>query len=138
MKDADVNFICPYAHLIQSTRCACHYASRYCIAEKEWTSCLNKNASCDCVNLYQNLSANSKFIFHSHHQKVLSIGQQNKVKMGGLLALQDLISGIKNARVADINLLVSAVKKRYGDFEKLPFLKIIPTISTFQFRKSRH
>ncbi len=137
MKDVNSSFTCPYTYLIQSTRCACHYASCYCIAEKEWTSCVNKNASCDCINLYQNLRINSKFILHSHNQKELSIGQQNKVKMGGLLALQNLISGVRNVRVADINLLVSAVKKRYGNFEKLPFLKIIPTISAFKFRKNK-
>jgi methylated-DNA-[protein]-cysteine S-methyltransferase len=47
--------------------------------------------------------------------------QQSKIKMGGLLALQEMISHSSVDTIDNITILVGAIKKEVGDFEKIPF-----------------
>jgi hypothetical protein len=70
----------------------------------------------------------------SHHQSNLSIGQQAKIKMGGILALQEIIQQSSTENIDDITALVNTIKYQYGNFEKLPFSKLMPRIAKFKFR----
>lgn len=128
------HYTCPFSHLILSGKCACHLASKDCVAEKEFGTCVNQNASNDCQNLYQHLKANSDFVLKSHHQSNLSVAQQSKIKMGGLLALQGVVSKSTNQNIDDIAQLVAGVKKQYGDFKAIVFSQLMPKIAKFQFR----
>ncbi|MBE8190284.1 MAG: hypothetical protein HAW58_05425, partial [Candidatus Thioglobus sp.] len=85
------HYTCPFSQLLLSGKCSCDKASKDCVAEKEFGTCINQAASNDCQNLYQQLRDNSDFVLKSHHQANLSVGQQTKIKMGGLLALQGII-----------------------------------------------
>lgn len=128
------HYTCPFSHLILSGRCGCQFSAKNCIAEKEFGACLNEPASNDCASLYQNLRSNSDFALKTHHQSNLSVGQQAKIKMGGLLALQEIIHQSFVDNIDDIAPLVGAIKSKYGDFSKLPFSKLMPKISKFKFR----
>ncbi|CAB9539896.1 hypothetical protein [uncultured Gammaproteobacteria bacterium] len=128
------HYTCPFSHLILSGRCGCKFSAKDCIAEKEFGTCLNESASNDCQSLYQQLRNNSNFALKSHHQSNLSIGQQAKIKMGGLLALQEIIQQSSTENIDDITALVNTIKYQYGNFEKLPFSKLMPRIAKFKFR----
>lgn len=128
------HYICPFSHLILSGRCGCVFASKDCIAEKEFGTCVNKSASNDCSSLYQNLRSNSDFVLKVHHQSNLSVGQQTKIKMGGLLALQEIIHQSSANNIEDIATLVDALKSEYKNFAELPFSRLMPKIAKFKFR----
>jgi hypothetical protein len=129
-----MHYTCPFAHLILSGRCGCEFSAKDCIAEKEFGTCLNQSASNDCQSLYQQLRNNSNFALKSHHQSNLSVGQQAKIKMGGLLALQEIIQQSSIDSIDNITVLVDTLKCQYGDFDKLPFSKLMPRIAKFKFR----
>lgn len=129
------HYTCPFSHLILSGRCGCEFAAKDCLAEKEFGTCIKQIASNNCQSLYRHLRENSNFALKSHHQSNLSVGQQAKIKMGGLLALQEIIHHSSQENIADIAVLVDAIKGEYGEFDKLPFSKLMPKISQFKFRK---
>ncbi|WP_257607749.1 hypothetical protein [bacterium endosymbiont of Bathymodiolus sp. 5 South] len=129
------HYTCPFSHLILSGRCGCEFSAKDCVAEKEFGTCLNENASNNCQSLYHHLRDNSDFVLKSHHQSNLSVGQQSKIKMGGLLALQEIISHSSVDTIDNITILVDAVKKEVGDFEKIPFSQLMPKIAKFKFRR---
>lgn len=130
-------YICPHTHLLHSGRCACRYATKYCVAEKEFAACLNKQASTDCINLYQALREQSGFAIDAVGEKDLPTAKQNKIKMGGLLALQKIIFADDSNNIADINYLVSHTKYKYPNFNYLPFAKLMPSIHNFKFRQPK-
>jgi hypothetical protein len=73
-------------------------------------------------------------VLKSHHQVSLSVGQQSKIKMGGLLALQEIIYHSSDDNIDDIVDLVETIQKEYGNFEKIPFSQLMPKIAKFKFR----
>ncbi len=126
---------CSFSHLILSGRCGCEFSAKDCVAEKEFGTCLNESASNNCQSLYHQLRNNSSFVLKSHHQSSLSVGQQSKIKMGGLLALQEITTHSPTNSIANITNLVDVVKKEYGNFDKIPYSQLMPKIAKFKFRK---
>ncbi|CAC9436897.1 hypothetical protein [uncultured Gammaproteobacteria bacterium] len=125
---------CPFSHLILSGRCACEFAAKDCIAEKEFGTCLKQSCSNNCQSLYHQLRENSTFVLKSHHQSSLSVGQQSKIKMGGLLALQEIITHSPTNTIRNITVLVDKIKQEYGTFTQIPFSQLMPKIAKFKFR----
>lgn len=128
------HYTCPFSHLILSGRCGCQYSAKDCIAEKEFGACLNEHCSTDCQSLYHHLRENSDFALKAHHQSSLSVGQQSKIKMGGLLALQEILTDLDTEDINNIVTLVALTKQTYNGFEKIPFSQLMPKISKFKFR----
>ncbi len=128
------NFSCVYAHLIQSLKCDCHHARKNCIAEKEFGVCSEKEASLKCQSLYHEIKKKSQFALHIHTNQELSVGQKNKIKLGGLLALQSLIDE-KVVKIENIDKLVKMIEQKWQSFESLPFTQLMPQISSFKFRQ---
>ncbi len=137
---------CPFSQIILSGKCGCELSSKDCLAEKEFGTCLLQNASQQCQSLYQNLRSNSNFALGTHHQTNLTVSQQAKIKMGGLLALQEIINqtegkikeknkGKVKGDISNIFHLVNLIKQTYQHFENLPFSQLMPTIVHFKFRR---
>jgi hypothetical protein len=126
---------CPFSHLILSGKCACEFSTKDCIAEKEFGACLKESNAIDCQNLYYALRNNSDFLFKTHSKNNLSVGQQSKLKMGGLLALQTILKNSNQKHIDNISTLVQQIKSHYQDFKKLPFSQLMPTIANYRFRK---
>ncbi|MBT3277169.1 hypothetical protein [Candidatus Thioglobus sp.] len=132
---AHEHFTCPFSHLILSSRCGCQFAAKDCVAEKEFGSCSNQHASDLCHSVYYHLRDNSDFVLKSHCINNLSVGQQSKIKMGGLLALQELMGVDNGDKINDINNLVGKIHTNYPDLTHIPFSKLMPRIAKFKFRK---
>ncbi len=128
------HYACCFSHLILSARCGCEFSVKDCLAEKEFGTCVNQNAANRCQSLYHQLRERSNFVLKSHHQSNLSVGQQSKIKMGGLLALQEIVMHSSTNSISDITSLVDAIKQSYGSFEKIPFSQLMPKIAKFKFR----
>jgi hypothetical protein len=129
------HYTCPFSQLTLSGRCGCKFGAKDCIAEKEFGACLDDFYSSQCQSLYSYLRDNSNFVLNSHHQNNLSVGQQSKIKMGGLLALQEILNTEGNEQIDDISNLVKMVKEKYANFKNIPFSKLMPKIAKFKFRK---
>ncbi|WP_300428911.1 hypothetical protein [Candidatus Thioglobus sp.] len=132
---AQEHFTCPFSHLILSGRCGCQFAAKDCVAEKEFGSCLDHKASSLCQSIYQHLRSNSNFVLKTHNTNNLSVGQQSKIKMGGLLALQELMGVDNGDKIDDISNLANKIKLTYPNLDSIPFSKLMPRIAKFKFRK---
>lgn len=132
---AHEHFTCPFSHLILSGRCGCQFAAKDCVAEKEFGSCLNHSASDACQAVYYHLRDNSDFVLKTHNVNELSVGQQSKIKMGGLLALQELMGVDNGNKIDDIKTLVAEIHANYPDLSHIPFSKLMPRIAKFKFRQ---
>lgn len=129
------HYTCPFSHIILNGRCGCKFSTKDCVAEKEFGSCLDIEYSSDCQLLYQQLRNNSNFVLNAHNQNKLSVAQQSKIKMGGLLSLQEVITNKDVDSIDDISTLIQLVYKKYSNFENIPFSELMPKISAFKFRR---
>ncbi len=128
------HFTCPFSHLILSGRCACQFSAKDCVAEKEFGSCLDHKASGLCQSIYQHLRDNSDFVLKAHNTHNLSVGQQSKLKMGGLLALQEIMGVDNGNTINDIADLSNKIKHTYPNLNDMPFSELMPRIAQFKFR----
>jgi hypothetical protein len=131
---AQKHYTCPFSHLILSGRCGCQFGVKDCVAEKEFGSCANKNNSASCQNIYQHLRNNSDFVLKTHSINNLSVGQQSRIKMGGLLALQELMGTDNGDKINDIADLSKQININYPNLNDIPFSKLMPRIAKFKFR----
>ena len=131
------HFTCPFEHIILRGRSHCSQSSKDCVAEKEFGACLNKQASDNCQALYLEIRKNSNFLLKNHTGDALSVGQQNKIKMGGLIAINEIINEETTEEVSDIFQLLHQVREEYRKFSDLPFNIILPKISKYKYRQRR-
>ena len=131
---ADAHHTCIFSHLVLSGRCRCQMSAKDCFAEKEFGACQDQIASQKCNALYEQLKQNSRFALKTFDQNNLSVGQQSKIKMGGLLALQNLLNDTAEETIDDIHELVITIEQHYGHFDQLPFSQLMPKIASFKFR----
>ncbi len=131
---AQEHFTCPFSHLILSGRCSCQFSAKDCVAEKEFGSCLNRDSSNLCQSIYHHLRDNSDFVLKTHNTNNLSVGQQSKIKMGGLLALQEIMGVNNGDKINDIASLANQINAAYPNLENMPFSDLMPRISKFKFR----
>jgi len=129
------HFTCPFEHIILRGRSHCSQSSKDCVAEKEFGACLNKQASDNCQALYLEIRKNSNFLLKNHTGDALSVGQQNKIKMGSLIAINEIINEETTEEVSDIFKLLQKVTEEYRKFSDLPFNIILPKISKYKYRQ---
>ncbi|CAC9543309.1 hypothetical protein CRYPA_884 [uncultured Candidatus Thioglobus sp.] len=129
------HFTCPFSHLILSGRCGCQFGAKDCVAEKEFGACQDHETSSLCQTIYQNLRENSNFVLKTHNTNNLSVGQQSKIKMGGLLALQEVMGVDNGDKIDDIANLANKIKLTYPDLSDMPFSDLMPRIAKFKFRR---
>jgi hypothetical protein len=105
------------------------------VAEKEFGACVNIRASDNCQALYLEIRKNSKFLLNNHTGDALSVGQQNKIKMGGLIAINEIVNEETAEEISDIFKLLQQVKEEYENYSNLPFNIILPKISKYKYRQ---
>ena len=95
----------------------------------------NKKASDNCQALYLEIRKSSNFLLKNHSGKALSVGQQNRIKMGGLIAINEIINHETTEEVSDIFELLQQVKEEYKNYSNLPFNIILPKISRYKYQQ---
>jgi hypothetical protein len=128
------HYTCSFSNALLSGRCGCSQAAKDCVAEKEFAACLDENNAKKCNKIYDYLRKNSEFATGSVLQNNLTVAQQNKIRIGGIKALNALLFDTEN--VDDISYVVDTLLKKYSDITHIPLQNILPKITTFNIRKS--
>lgn len=127
---------CAFGKVILSRHCACTKVVKRYAAEREMVACSVDAERAQCGELLDRLRQNSAFALKLTHITLpLPHGPEMRVQYGGLQGLQLEVNGL--SEVADISELVSAVKEKFGNFDSLPFSKIIQSVVNCEVRKKR-
>jgi hypothetical protein len=125
---------CVFANAILSSRAKCAWSKKECIAEKEFAVCVSADNLNKCKQVYDFLRENSKFAVSGVGQANLSVGQQNKIRIGGLFALSEII--YHHHKIEDVSLLIDVIILQYPDLADLPMQQILPIITNFKIRNN--
>ncbi|HEU0186790.1 MAG TPA: hypothetical protein VFR06_02735 [Gallionellaceae bacterium] len=127
---------CAFEKAILSRRCACPLQEKRFVAEREMVACKSTADRETCSALLDQLRQNSAFALKLTHVTLpLSYAQEVKVQCGGLIGLQQEMDGPE--LLDNVIGLVKAAREKFGDFEALPYSRIMQSVATHQLRK-RH
>lgn len=131
---------CVFEKALNTHRCECSRAARFCLAGRDGVACKSPAAHAECSALIATLRSNAKFALQlTHVDDALPHGKEIKIQHGGLLGLRDLLKKpvAGGDRIEDIHALVDAGLKRYGDVKALPYGEIVKTVVAFKGRVRR-
>lgn len=125
---------CPFERAILRSCAACRMAERIQIAERELVTCQSAACHHRCGEFYERLR--QSFAFALGKPKIaapLPHGQEMRVQCGGLMGLQQIISG--DTAVENIDQLLDQALKQWGAADEMPFSAIVHAASAY---KGRH
>ncbi len=125
---------CVFSNAILSARAGCPYSKKELVAEKEFATCSLDDAKVECQKVYDFLRTNSAFAIDGVGVNALTVAQHNKIRIGGLFALHELMHHEVSTKVMNITQLLSEVRAHYGEAENIPLETIIPKIHNFKIR----
>jgi len=131
---------CVFEKSINSRRCHCAAAHRFCLADREGVSCTDKETHRHCLTLLDTVRRNALFAMRlTRVDGPLPHNKEMRVQIGGLLGLQKLlhISPEPGIEIADIKALITQVLAHYGTVEQLPFDQIVQQIVRYEGRARR-
>lgn len=115
-------------------RCAC--ARHFWLADREGYACKSEQASAKCRYLLDELRVNSRFILKiAHTAEKLPHNMEIRVQVGGLHGIERLFGFDQPGTIEDIHSLIARVEAEYGSLDKLPFDRIVQSVSRYQGRK---
>ena len=131
---------CVFEKSINSRRCRCSIAHRFCLADREGVSCTVDLAQRRCQSLLTALRNSAIFAMHlTRIDGALPHGKEVKVQNGGLLGLQLLLDPDYQTEhgISDINQLLSQAIQRYQSIDAFPYDEIVKQIVRFEGRTRR-
>ena len=128
---------CVFEKAINSRVCNCDKSQRFNLADREGVACKSATALGRCEELFQHLHTNARFALQRLDVDQLGHAQEIKIQNGGLLGLQTSLTNITQDKVNDIDSVISAAEKNYGDIKDFPYSKIMQVISAYQIRSKR-
>ena len=132
------NIRCEFEKALTNHKAKCSYSRHFCLADREGYACKSKEMSEKCGELLQLLRDNSRFILKMQQMSnALPHNMEIRVQVGGLGGIQTLLNLEKQDKIEDIFALVEQAEIEYGSLEKLPYNRIVQSISSYQGRKSR-
>ena len=130
---------CVFEKAINSRRCACSQAHRFCLADREGVACQTDLASRRCSSFLTILRDKACFALKlSRLDGPLPHTKEMKVQIGGALGLVSLLNNQHNNTdtVEDIYRLLNEIIERYTSLDDLPFEDIVKHIVNFDARRS--
>ncbi len=131
---------CVFEKALNTRRCECSRAARFCLAGRDGVACKSPAAHALCTALIATLRSNAKFALQlTRVDDALPHGKEIKIQHGGLLGLRDALGerGADDDRIQDIHALIDAGLKHYGDLNALPYGEVVKTIVAFKGRVRR-
>ena len=109
------------------------------LAEREVVSCRAQECRQACLEVIGNIRRRAKFALGlAHSPGELPHSKAVKIQCGGLLGLQEALGPVdEQARVRDIFALIRRARKRYGEFDALPFSQIMRSIASYEHRRHK-
>ena len=131
---------CVFEKSINSRRCHCALAHRFCLADREGVSCTVDLAQKRCQTLLQTLRNNAIFTMRlTRIDGALPHGKEVKVQNGGLLGLKLLLDPTYDEQngIEDIQQLINQAIEKYTSIDAFPYDEIVKQISRFEGRSRR-
>ncbi len=129
---------CVFEKSINSRVCNCSKSQRFNLADREGVACISSASLNRCDVLLAQLHKNARFVLQRLETNELGHAQEIKIQNGGLLGLQREVDD--QARVEDIDAVLTMAESKFDAIEKFPFSKIMQVVSAYQIRpkRSRH
>ena len=130
--------LCPFSKPIISNWCQCQHANldERCAGKM---SCLKADEYlAGCYELVDVFKEKSRFILGlSQHNEELTHMQLMKIRCGGLIGMQRVMSGQVDTTIPDVLNVICQAEVRYGDVLAFPFNEVVRDIKEFSHRKKR-
>lgn len=127
---------CVFEKALLCQAAACEAAQRLSLAEREVVACREPLARAACGQLLTLLRANSAFALKvKDTQRILPHAMTMKIQCGGLTGLKELLD--PEAHAPDVLRLVRLAQTEYGDFDQLPFSRIVQGVAHWTIRRRR-
>jgi hypothetical protein len=130
---------CEFEKALTNNKAKCSYSRHFCLADREGYACKSSELSEKCRGLLQKLRENARFILKLQQlSDKLPHNMEIRVQVGGLTGIQTLFFPQQQDKtIEDIFALVELAETEYGSIERLPYDRIVQSISRYQGRKSR-
>ena len=129
--------LCPFSKPIIGGWCQCQYANldERCAGKM---SCLQADQYiAGCYDLVDIFKEQSRFILGlGANENELTHMQLMKIRCGGLLGMQRVLSEVKEA--PDVLVIMELAQLEYGELLAFPFNEIVRDIKIFSHRKKRN
>ena len=130
---------CEFEKTLTNNQAKCSHSRHFCLADREGYACRSGELSAKCRELLEKLRENSRFILKLQQvSNKLPHNMEIRVQVGGLNGIQTLFTPQQqDKKIEDIFDLVEQAETEYGSLEKLPYSRIVQSISSYQGRKSK-
>ncbi len=138
---------CIFEKAITNQRCDCELKRKFVLATRECVACESKAALRQCTSVLDSMRNNARFSL-----KVITVdgpmphNKELQVQAGGVLALQNLLSGETDTQKSDngtpriatnIHKTIQHALSAYQSIENLPYSEIVKSIVSYQARPKR-
>jgi hypothetical protein len=129
---------CEFEKALTNNKARCACARHFWLADREGYACKSSLSSAKCHQLLVKLRENSRFLLKLPQTVgTLPHNMEIRVQAGGISGIQALFDATPGQRVEDIHALVEQAEAEYGSLERLPYNRIVQSVSRYQGRKSR-
>lgn len=133
-----VRIRCAFEKALTNNKARCSKSRHFWLADREGYACVSKQSSRKCAELLEKLRENSRFILKLQYTDgKLPHNMEIRVQAGGLAGIGLLSGAAQGGMIDDIHDLVERAEAEYGRLDKLPYSRIVQSISRYQGRKSR-
>ena len=129
---------CEFEKALTNNKARCVCARHFWLADREGYACKSSQSSAKCHELLTKLRENSRFLLKlPQAAEKLPHNMEIRVQVGGISGIQALFNPGSGQPVEDIHALVEQAEAGYGSLERLPYDRIVQSVSRYQGRKSR-
>ena len=129
---------CEFEKALTNNKAHCACARHFWLADREGYACKSSRSSSKCHELLVKLRENSRFLLKLPQAvEILPHNMEIRVQAGGISGIQALFDTTPGQRVEDIHALIEQAEAEYGSLERLPYNRIVQSVSRYQGRKSR-
>ncbi|MDH3947462.1 MAG: hypothetical protein OEU74_00730 [Gammaproteobacteria bacterium] len=130
--------ICPFGSTLVTETCRCVHADQVVRRGGAEIVCQAETAYVRCTELFQHLKNVALPEFEVEDDlTTMPHSVLQKIQFGGLLGLQQLITGQVTDTVADIADLLDALESKYGTLEELPYNDLVSSITEYKLKRRR-
>ena len=130
--------ICPFGSTLVTETCHCVHAEQVVRRGGAEIVCQAEAAYVRCTELFQHLKSVALPEFEVEDDPTtMPHSVLQKIQFGGLIGLQQLITGQVTGTVADIADLLDALESKYGTLEELPYNDLVSSITEYKLKRRR-
>lgn len=130
--------ICPFGSTLVTETCECMHAEQVVRRGGAEIICQDNTAHSRCADLFQHLKQTALPEFGVEDDlNTMPHSVLQKIQFGGLLGLQNLLTGQAVDTVDNVASLVDTAETKYHDLERLPYAELIAFITAYKLKRRR-